>query len=311
MKRLIKSNIFLQSILCIVLLIGIFALYRKAIDVVLDKKTIEREVSEDCHVMRCVNQVYEKENELILSGWVLRMGSVNKTLRIMLRDVVTGALIVSDASMSDNLKISRYYSETWDYGKIAFKATFNQYKIQENRGYEIIISLSYELPDVADRKYVNVSSNRYLYNGQIYEYNPMQFIKPVIQNAQLMDVIEKGELCLYVPDETLYIYKYLGELYWIAGENFSFASNNRTHISYHIGTSEIEKLPEHRREYKFDNLDFYFEDKEYILNNERFRVAVVAIPTDYPVTHFSTGVYDDSKQSMIWFSYFYPSVIAE
>ena len=63
----------------------------------------------------------------------------------------------------------------------------------------------------------------------------------------------------------------------------------------HIIPAEIEDLPEHRRKYEFDNLDFVFTDRG--TSDGRRCVALIKLP-DYDITYIYTGQF--TNQGLIW-----------
>ena len=63
----------------------------------------------------------------------------------------------------------------------------------------------------------------------------------------------------------------------------------------HITPVDANDLPEHRRQYEFDNLDFVFVDRGYI--DDRRCAVVIKLP-DYDIAEVSTGQFSDRDQ--IW-----------
>jgi len=122
-----------------------------------------------------------------------------------------------------------------------------------------------------------------------------------IKSELLREVFTNGRLCFYQKNEGMYVYQYNDQLYWIANEEFDYDEDKLTYIQYQLYTPQINKLPENRMQYGFDNLDFNFEEYEYVDENTApYRVAIKDIPADYPITYIVTGVYDTVNKAWIW-----------
>jgi len=172
--------------------------------------------------------------------------------------------------------------------------------------YEILLEYSYEHWSADYKK--SVRTGRYLYNGKVYTYNPMEYAPLHFDDELMQRVVNNGELCLLDSKNTVYVYKYENEFYWVMGDKFAFNTLGKTYISYHVGTSMPEKLPEEYQKYEFINKDFYFEDKEYKLEEETpYRVAVNQIPTEFPTIYYYTALYDEMQKSAIWKAYINPT----
>ncbi len=68
----------------------------------------------------------------------------------------------------------------------------------------------------------------------------------------------------------------------------------------HVVPVDVDDLPDHRKQYGFDNLDFHFNDRGF-RSAERC-VALRELP-DYPITRVRTGqflVNEDGSYTNIW-----------
>lgn len=306
----LSSSIGMQIIFFVISNVIIFSMFFAGIEWVKFYKATKEDIVYDGTIVKEIESVTISENKLQLSGWALRVDSTNKKIKLALRPIEDSRAYLLETICEEDEEVSKFFSNDWNYGLVRFQTKIDRKKLKENICYEIILVLTYEtiLDGKKEECTCNVKTGRYLYNEQLYHYNPQEFIQPIFQDELLKQVVEEGELCLYDAEETAYVYRYKENFYWIAGNEFSFDSNNRTHMSYHIGTSQPEKLPEYRQVYKFENWDFYFEDREYVLEEDsEYRVAICAVPQGYPITYFYTAIYNPEKLIPIWYSYMYPA----
>lgn len=180
-----------------------------------------------------------------------------------------------------------------------FITDINTKKIENNLCYEIFLQIQSKYGKNIFKLF---ETKRYLFNGQIYEYNPLLFDAPIVGDDNIDCVINNGVLCAYDLEHDCYVYKFQDELYWIINKESELLSKTgKTEMPYHLYTYDNSYLPEDRVVYGYDNLGFFFEDKEYTTeNNSNYRVAVINIPQTYPPTYISSGIYDDKQDQWIW-----------
>lgn len=107
-------------------------------------------------------------------------------------------------------------------------------------------------------------------------------------------LVKTGILKAYVPENEVYVYQFNNVLYWLIGHPV----DKRTEIIFHLHTNEPEKLPEHRKKYKFDNLGFRPGGKTEITNTMRcgkYRVFEKSLPSEYNITSVTVGFNTDGK----------------
>lgn len=133
----------------------------------------------------------------------------------------------------------------------------------------------------------------YIHNNEV-EYVSGEIIVPETQGTDLDWLVKTGILKTYVPENEVYVYQFNNVLYWLIGHPV----DKRTEIIFHLHTNEPEKLPEHRKKYKFDNLGFRPGGKTEITNTMRcgkYRVFEKSLPSEYNITSVTVGFNTDGK----------------
>lgn len=296
----IDESYKLKFIACIVLsciVIGFFLIYNK----IIDNKYI---IIEDVNFVNEIENISKNNGNITIKGYAFLsdIDSKNSQISVFLRNLSDGKEVWLDVKHSIRSDVDAYYNGDYNYENSGFYAFAKANRLHSDECYEIVIKIEYTNPDSSKLK-KTVSSKRYIFNNELYVYNPKEFYEPNknISSALLKNVLENGKLCLYQKDVGLYVYVYNGKMYWIATENFNFDKNGKTYITYHLYTSQTSKLSKDRIKYKYSNLDFYFEQHEYKEENTApYRVAIRDVLDDFPITYIRTGVYNTLNKSWIW-----------
>ena len=115
-----------------------------------------------------------------------------------------------------------------------------------------------------------------------------------VKNTDLLSIVEYGTLKVYEPKYEVYIYQYDGKLYWLIGTPI----DKKTEIIFHLHTNEPDKLPEHRKKYKFDNRGFRVGGNNELTTTMRcgkYRVFERVLPSEYNITAVTVGFNTDGK----------------
>lgn len=301
----IKENFIYQLLLCVVLcsiiIIGYFIM-SKVID---NRKFREYNIVKDINLVNSIEDIKIVENKVTLSGYafMVNKSSSDSTISMFLVNRSNEQEIWLDMEQINRLDVNMYYENEYNYANSGFLATTKVDKLNKNDVYEAFINIDYkDANDTLGSKSIRktVSTNFYLLNNELYTYNPNEFDMPDmnVESNLLKDVFASGDLYFYQKDIGMYVYEYQGEIYWITYDDYEFKGTN---IIYQLHTTQTDKLPEHRIQHKFDNLDFYFENLEY--KNEvttPYRVAIYDVPKEYPITYIRTGEYDAENGNWIW-----------
>ena len=248
-----------------------------------------------------VDSIEEIDGKLQIKGWAFALGkdATQENCEIILYDTETGKGIYPKMTYESREDVNEYFLCEYDYTESGFEANISTKKLQlENTVYEILLR-----PEGEKKAF---STNVYYSNDEIMYVHPDEFVPLKVAGTDLEEVVEQGVLRVYKPDCRMYVYQYDGELYWIAELEYGFNESNETYVQWHLGTSQIEKLPKYRleNEWYFDDRGFYFSENELKdWNVEKYRVAKKELPPEYSIIQMSTGRYE---QGWIWNEYFRP-----
>jgi len=315
-KKLLKelgNNFKLQLMTCVVLsllVITAFYLLYRIIPVKYDYS-----ITNDISLINQIENVNVEKNKINIDGYafLLNIDSIDTKISLLLRNVDDGKEIWADVEQTSRTDVNSYFDSEYNYKNSGFNAVVNDKKLNTNECYEIIVKLDYSKilnepsgnTELKDSK--TVSTNKYILNYKLYSYNPNDFdqLDTNVKSDLLREVFTNGRLCTYQKHVDMYVYQYDSSLYWIAGKNFDFREGGMTYIQYQLGTSQENKLPEHRIKHGFDNIGFNFEEYEYIdESTDPYRVAIRDIPVEYPITYILTGIYEPDGSKWMWRKHF-------
>lgn len=305
------NNIFIQFLLLVVLSSIVIIGY-----IFVDKKVEERlnrkySIANIPELVNDIENVSAKGDEIVIEGYafVSDRNSSNDLISVFLINRVTGDEIWLDMEQIDRTDVNAYFAGEHEYKNTGFIASTDSKKIDDREVYEIIINIDYvEINENGSKdRRRTVTTNRYISDGCLYTYNPIEFDMPDmdVESELLREIFIKGNLCFYEKNAGMYVYQYNDRLYWIANDRFIFEYDDLSYIEFQLHTTQIEKLPERRIQHGYDNIGFNFEEFEYTDENTApYRVAIRNIPTEYPITYIRTGVYDSNNKEWTWSKYF-------
>lgn len=311
----LKDNIIFKIILCIVLtsiVIGVYLFLDKKLDVKISRRYT---LTEDITLMNEVEDFCLVDGKLVLEGYAFQLNkdsTDSNVISVFLRNTNTDEEVWADISQSERTDINTYYGPEYNYEHSGFQAVVKEKNLNSDECYEVIVKVVYDDIRTDDKGDVTthevnktVSTNRFILDGKLYDYNPFEFDEPDmnVESDLLREVLANGRLCFYQKEAGMYVYQYEGQLYWIARSDFEFNINGDpvTVVPYHLATSQVDKLPEHRIQHAFDNLGLNFEEVEYLEENTSpYRMVVFDIPQEYPITYVTTGHYSTTTEEWIW-----------
>lgn len=281
-----------QACFTILSVLGIIIVYFTILFFLKPDMILDKNITKIDEILTVIETSEKKDDTLFLSGWITKFGAKNKEIVVILRDMDTMAENPL-ATQERELKNDNVIKAGGDETKGGFSAQVLLNELQVNKCYEILMYISYVeggiLGTVTNAK---VQSGSYLYNGEIYDYNPVQFMVPNFEDDELLQVVNEGILRAYDAREKIWIYEYCNRLYFIIEYEEGFLKENNVAFSVMFHTWQKELLSEEGKKVGFDHKGFYFEDSQYIREGILpYQVAVVPIEEEYQVSHIVTGLY--------------------
>lgn len=302
----------LFCVLSVVLIWGIYMVMVKWIRWEVEKENAIIAWTEfDSNILAGIDEVQENNGKFSISGWALRIDSKIKDIKVVLQDT-TGKgwqVIETTAAENNNLKqYIRYLELEGNYSNGGFLAEVKENKLKKRNCYELFLYISYE-EETANgdgsakqtEKVKKVKTEQYLYDGEIYNYNPKVFAEPEFREETMQQVVKEGKVCAYSPEGRAWVYLYEESLYWILDKTVEVNCKEPKKVYLHLYSTDIKRLPENRQIYLFDNLDFYFKDFQLPLEEEALYCAAKAeLNVKYPVSYVRTGLYDRETGEKYW-----------
>lgn len=278
--------------LSMIVLIALYVPVMYSIRETREKANIEKQgLVKDYKILFKIEEFTNEKEVLSLNGWLLRLGSENIDVKVVYRAIDGSDIEVASVSSDERNSINNYFSVSNDFGKSGFVANIKKNVLQENLCYEILFVLDYKIENEEGSK--KISSGKFVYNGELYHYNPTTYVAPKFADNKLNTVLKDGILRFYDSEMGCWIYSYENQLYLIINDKFGLKDDRTYRMKFHTHTAQWELLSEGRRQYGFDSRDFFFDEKEYVLSEEsEYRVAVLDIPDNYEVSWIELGMYE-------------------
>lgn len=263
-------------------------------------------VTTDYDVLYQFFDVEQNGKGISISGCVARRNSKTQGITLMLHPTDGSEEFFATATMENQTDaLASSYKEA-GYELFSFTAEWEK-SYEEDTCYEVLLALQYESEQKTEdntewiEKEEKLSTGKYFYNGELYSYNPLDYVAPEVKNAEFMEAVEKGNILAYSMEKECWIYEYNKELYCIFNFSLFGTMEQRPEIPVFIQTFQEDKLPEHRKEYGRDYFGYYLTEMDYELyQNENYFLYRTELPTEYAITYLSTGVYQNRGEKTGW-----------
>lgn len=302
-----KKTTIWHALICVVLVCLIWGGYfvaRGKIDKDLKEDEVRGlKVELDRDVLSQIEQVSVKDGALLIEGWALRRDSKNQSTYIVLKSSETEEDIVIQANCTERTDVDSIVEDGYDFGKTGFSAKLKDEELRSDVSYEILIVLEYEGEDnqVQQKK---ITTNRYIYSGELYRYRPEEFVKPEIEETEIREVIDNGSLYGYDMEKGGWTYECKGTMYWILdGKQFE-GLNSTPSVPVLIYPLHGEQIPEDRTEQYmergYDYYEIYLNDSHRFVNGEKTYYVVSLELPEYLFAYVRAGSYGNGGTDWIY-----------
>lgn len=309
----------LRIALEVAILIGFIVVFVMVNDQITEnqRKTFTPEEDSNKYAYQIESVNVEDEN-VVIKGWFIELKKVRnaeisisegKELGVVLYDLqkdtdenkddIVG--IACNVEYRDRIDINDYFACEYDYSKCGFVAKIKKSELNiENGNYQIVFK-----PEKQGQ--IGILSNSYISKGNLTYINPVESSVLGDYDSEINKILGEG-ICLdVIPEFDMYIYQKGWEIYWIAGENYSFEDDGKTSFNFLTDTTQFNNLPKASLDkgLQWNVTTFNFEDNEIMSGKTgKFRICSQEIPRDYSVSSISTGYYSDNK--WVWRTFVRP-----
>ena len=306
----LQNSVFRQIVFFVGSMVLLLALYIPA-NVFLGWKFLVKTVAglsetKDFTIVTSVEEVNFEDSKSIIKGWVLSEKSKNERITVSLLGD-DGSEIVLKTKSTQREDVSSVYNPQWDFGEIGYEAKLDGDQLKKDVCYQICVSLDYVVESIIEDKVywvkerTKIGTERYLYNQELYRYNPTTFYEPMLTDNEFINAVTQGSLCVFDKDYGIWIYEHDHSLYYIMPNGLFGDIEKQTEIALYAVTTRPEKLPMEMREYGREYICYYPSERDINLEKETgYFLYKIPFEPDYPITYIDTGIYYNSDKEWKW-----------
>lgn len=282
---------------CVAVLAAAFGINRK---INIDRSHIYT-VSSGTTVLEKLTEFKVKKGNYIFGGWGFdpKNYSENTKCELILQDTETKeALWPAMSKNPGGQEIEERYADGGDYSAGSFAGKISESKVDKDKVYEILLRYTSETKNEAGEVLpyiVTVTTNDFLYQGAVTEYNPKTFAAPEIAGTLLEKELEGARLFHYF-EEGMWVYVKDGKMYYVLDKVFPIDKYVDSCIAVNWYATKRERVLAKYAEYEIGISDFLFSDAHIEeLDTNKYEVAVIKVPSEY-VSIIRTGLYDHEEK---------------
>ena len=295
MKKWMKQY-GIHIVICAVVLIGAFSFNNK----INTERAHVYSITENAYsILKDINVVQEKNGRLKFQGWAFDTGMYNETstCELILQDTETGeALWPKMEKNPEVVEIAERYTDGEDYSGASFAGNIKTSQLNEDSVYEILIRYTTDYVDENGNESQHirtVTTDEFIYQGQMTEYNPKTFVSPAIAGTELEKELEGARLFHWF-EEGMWVYYTEEKVFYIV-QNKTLEVERNPKCPIHWFVQNEENLPEVRRQHGYGNEDFCFnEEGMQNLETAEYKVVIIDVPSNN-ITYYKTGLYYDES----------------
>ena len=278
-KKTILHAVICVGLVC--LMWGGYVFVSKYARISSEKNHIRRtNTSQDQKILCDFDIARSKDKDIVISGWVLRIDSSIQNVSVVLRELQSHEEIVLDTVLEER---GDEEEEISLHGGKYFKAEIKEKKINANDCYEVMVYGVYHDKKSAEKKEIKIKVNWFVYENELFMYNPLIVSSPQVNDSVFQTAIEQGTLVAYSTEENAWIYKYAGKLYYVLDATLLGSEEEKVEIPLYVypvdsENQEMQYVP-------------YFLTKEDYENQEDFLLLSLDCDFDFLIKEYVTGVY--------------------
>lgn len=292
----------IHAVICTVIIAVAFGINRK---INIDRSHVYT-LATGTIVLEKLTEFKEESGKYIFKGWGFdpKNYSENTKCELILQDTETGeALWPTMDKNPEKQEIEERYADGGDYSAGSFAGKISEGKIDKEKVYEILLRYTSETKNETGEVLpyiVTVTTNDFLYQGEVTEYNPKTFVAPEIAGTVLEKELEGARLFHYF-EEGMWVYVKDGKMYYVLDdEAFPLERCPNGYMAVNWWANKLERIPRDYQPYGRGNSDFsFFDFCLEQLSRDGYKVAVRDIPSDY-ATILSVGFYDKENGDWIF-----------
>ena len=255
-------------------------------------------VTENVHTLyQDITGVKQEGKETVFCGWAFDTehyaGEI--TCEILLKDVETEETLWPKMETEPEIQeIPKKYTGEKEISGGSFEGKLKTAKLDVENIYEILLRYTCKSIDNGGNtvEYVRtVTTNNYLSNGEMTNYNPDIFVEPDIKETEIAEKIKNAELFHYF-QEGMWVYSDAERLYFIVNQE-TVGAEQGIEMPVFWYTNNLELLEGREKNYIPNYLySAVYEEKKGIYFSE------VEMP-DIPIKEVETGLYINGGQGWV------------
>lgn len=268
-----------------------------------EQNRIEQQaIVKDNSTLLNIEEVVKKNSTISILGWAVRLNSMDVDIKLVLQSVDETEVKIFSTELKNKKDISDYFKVDELIAMYEFQTDIKEKNLTKDKCYEILLVLDYKEQEIEYSK--KITTTRYLYNGELYKYNPQEFVPPIVTDDELIQVIQNGNILSYDVRKEVWIYEYEKQIYWIVNFGLFGAYENRPELPLMSTFLSIQKTSEGILQFiKNRNYEgYYIKEREYqIYSNDDLFVYSRPVELEN-IFGITTGIYhnDGENEGWIW-----------
>ena len=194
-----KQMLFFAASMAI-LIVVFFVLDRKVDKIVFLEDVYETSLLEDDKVFLSLDEVFSDNKEFVFSGWIIRLEAKISDVYLVFKEVDEKKEVIIDAECELSNELQSYVSDSSEFGNAGFRASIDKQKLNESKVYEVCVYLECSMDWDTDehvretgKHELKISTQKYFYNGMLYNINPLEYVSPKTADEKINEVVSFGE----------------------------------------------------------------------------------------------------------------------